>query len=338
MDKKEEILRLFPGKLREILGQVPGNFEDIQEIRLRAGRPLLLVKGNEEFFLSLSGKPVTAIDRAVSIQASQIRETVEYMGSYSLYAFEEEVRRGFLTLQGGHRVGLAGQAVLESRPGAGYGQIKTLKYISFLNVRIAHEKKGCASKLLPLLQDSGKIQSTLFISPPRCGKTTILRDLIRLVSDGGPSFSGMTVGVVDERSELGACCQGIPQNDLGMRTDVLDCCPKADGMMMLIKTMAPQVVAVDEIGSEEDFRAIEYARSCGCRLLATVHGDSIEDLKEKPILKRLVEEKTFSRYVVLGNLPLPGTVLQVYGRDQSLLYGNPAEKRTEKRPAGRISL
>ena len=101
MDKKEEILRLFPGKLREILGQVPGNFEDIQEIRLRAGRPLLLVKGNEEFFLSLSGKPVTAIDRAVSITASQIRETVEYMGSYSLYAFEEEMRQGFITIQGG---------------------------------------------------------------------------------------------------------------------------------------------------------------------------------------------------------------------------------------------
>lgn len=338
MDKKEEILRLFPGKLREILGQVPGDFEDIQEIRLRAGRPVLLVKGNEEFFLSLSGQPVTARTRAFSVTAAQIRETVEYMGSYSLYAFEEEVRRGFLTLQGGHRVGLAGQAVLENRPGSGYGQIKTLKYISFLNVRIAHEKKGCASNLLPLLQDSGKIQSTLLISPPRCGKTTILRDLIRLVSDGGASFAGMTVGVVDERSELGACCQGIPQNDLGMRTDVLDCCPKADGMMMLIKTMAPQLVAVDEIGSEEDFRAIEYVRNCGCRLLATVHGDSIEDLKEKPILKRLVEEKTFSRYVVLGNRPHPGTVLNVYDRDQGILYGDPGAKSAEKLSAGRMGL
>lgn len=338
MDKKEEILRLFPGKLREILGQVPGDFEDIQEIRLRAERPVLLVKGNEECFLSLSGKPVTAADQAVSVTASQIREAVEYMGSYSLYAFEEEVRRGFLTLQGGHRVGLTGQAVLENRPGSGYGQIKTLKYISFLNVRIAHEKKGCASKLLPLLQDSGKIQSTLFISPPRCGKTTILRDLIRIVSNGGPSFPGMTVGVVDERSELGACCQGIPQNDLGMRTDVLDCCPKAEGMMMLIKTMAPQVVAVDEIGSEEDFRAVEYARNCGCRLLATVHGASIEDLKEKPILKRLVEEKTFSRYVVLGSRPLPGTILEVYDREQSPVYGNPPQKSEKKQAAERIRL
>lgn len=311
MAGREEILRLFPGKMREILGQVSDGFEEIQEIRLRAERPVLLIKRNQEYFLTPSGKLRTEKEGAVVLNASQIQETVEYMGNYSLYAFEEEVRRGFLTLKGGHRVGLAGQAVLESQR-EGVRQVKTLKYISFLNVRIAHQKKGCAAGLLPFLCEDGKILPSLLISPPRCGKTTILRDLIRMVSDGTPCMRGRTVGVVDERSELGACFQGIPQNDLGIRTDVLDCCPKADGMMMLIKTMAPEVIAVDEIGSEEDFRAIEYARNCGCCLIATVHGTSMEDIREKPVLNRLIRERTFRRYAVLGKNPCPGTITAIY--------------------------
>lgn len=314
MRKKDEILRMFPVKLREILGQVPGDYEDVQEIRLRAGEPLLLVKDNEEYYVSPTGALKEKVEQAAGITAAQVRETVEYMGSYSLYAFEEELRRGFLTLQGGHRVGLAGQAVLEE------GRIKTLKYISFLNVRISHERKGCAAKVLPYLCEEGQVQSTLLVSPPRCGKTTILRDLIRMLSNGEGIRQGMTVGVVDERSELGACYQGVPQNDLGIRTDVLDCCPKASGMMMLIRSMSPEAVAVDEIGSREDLEAIEYARSCGCRLLATVHGTSIEDLKEKPVLRRLVEEKTFDRYVILSSRDHAGTLEAVYDARGNPIY------------------
>lgn len=319
MKKKEEILRMFPAKLREILGQVPGNYEDVQEIRLRAGEPLLLVKDNREYYVSPDGALEQAVSRGFGITPAQIRETVEYMSSYSLYAFEEEVRQGFLTLRGGHRVGLAGQTVLEG------GRIKTIKHISFLNVRISHEKKGCAGKVLPYLCQEGEVVSTLLVSPPRCGKTTILRDLIRMISNGEGVKRGMTVGVVDERSELGACYQGVPQNDLGIRTDVLDCCPKASGMMMLIRSMAPEAVAVDEIGSREDLEAIEYARSCGCRLLATVHGNSIEDLKEKPVLRRLVEEKTFERYVVLSSRNHAGTLEAVYDS-----RGNPIYERSRE--------
>ncbi len=319
MKKKEEILRMFPAKLREILGQVPGNYEDVQEIRLRAGEPLLLVKDNREYYVSPDGALEQAVSRGFGITPAQIRETVEYMSSYSLYAFEEEVRQGFLTLRGGHRVGLAGQTVLEG------GRIKTIKHISFLNVRISHEKKGCADKVLPYLCQEGEVVSTLLVSPPRCGKTTILRDLIRMISNGEGVKRGMTVGVVDERSELGACYQGVPQNDLGIRTDVLDCCPKASGMMMLIRSMAPEAVAVDEIGSREDLEAIEYARSCGCRLLATVHGNSIEDLKEKPVLRRLVEEKTFERYVVLSSRIHAGTLEAVYDS-----RGNPIYERSRE--------
>ena len=122
----------------------------------------------------------------------------------------------------------------------------------------------------------------------------------------------VTIGVIDERSEIGACYQGIPQNELGIRTDILDCCPKAQGMMMLIRTMSPQVIAVDEIGNREDLEAIEYVMNCGCRILATVHGNSMEDIREKPGLSSFLQEKRFERYVVLGNRRGPGTVEAVY--------------------------
>ena len=144
--------------------------------------------------------------------------------------------------------------------------------------------------------------------------------MIRQISDGTEKVPGMTVGVVDERSEIGACYQGIPQNDLGIRTDILDCCPKAVGMMMLIRTMSPQVIAVDEIGSREDLNAIEYVMNCGCRLIATVHGSSLEDIRSKPVFGRLLQDRVFGRYVVLKNQGRPGTVEDIYdSQGRSLL-------------------
>lgn len=240
-----------------------------------------------------------------------MRKTVESFSSHSLYAYEEELRQGFFTIQGGHRIGVTGKVVLEQ------GMIKTMKYLSFLNVRIAHEIRGCADGILPYLYEENgskinrEIFHTLLISPPRCGKTTLLRDLIRQISNGNEAHHGMTISVVDERSEIGACYHGIPQNDLGIRTDVLDDCPKHLGMMMLIRTMSPQVVAVDEIGSREDLEAMEYVMNCGCKLLATVHGSSLEEIRRKPVLDRMVEEAWFDRYVILDRNGTPGHVAVV---------------------------
>ena len=186
----------------------------------------------------------------------EIEETMEYVANYSMYAYEEELRQGFLTIGGGHRVGVVGKAVSED------GHIRSMKYISCINVRIAHEVRGCADAVMPYVAGRGDVRHTLIISPPGCGKTTLLRDMIRQISNGGKHCRGRTVGVVDERSELGGAYRGIPQNDLGMRTDLLDCCPKAEGMMLLIRSMTPQVIAVDEIGGEEDIRAVETAVNC----------------------------------------------------------------------------
>lgn len=301
MDRREEILKIFPKELRQVLGRLKVEFEDMQEIRLRAGQPVLLICAGKEYCLGPAGELWGRERQGEAVRATgeQLGRAVEYMGGYSLYAAEDELRQGFITIQGGHRIGVAGRVVADRQ------QVKMMKFISFINVRVAHQIKGCADPVIEGLygQAGGaerRFLNTLIISPPRLGKTTLLRDLIRQVSSGRPGTAGMTVGVVDERSELGACYQGIPQNDLGPRTDVLDCCPKAQGMRMLVRSMSPQVVAVDEIGSMEDVQAIDEIRSCGCALAVTVHGGSLEEVREKPHLGRLLGEGCFERFILLS--------------------------------------
>lgn len=306
MDRKETVIKIFSNKIRTILRRMETDFDEIQEIRLRVNAPLLIICKNLEFCVTSDGILSKNTKHAYQVSRQDLKETLEYVSNYSLYAFEEEIRQGFITIQDGHRVGLAGKVICDK------DGIRSMKYISFMNVRLSHQICGCADWVLPYLYDGGRLVHTLIISPPRCGKTTLLRDLIRQISNGNPYASGMTVGVVDERSEIGACYQGIPQNDLGIRTDVLDCCPKAKGMMMLIRTMAPQIIAVDEIGGREELEAMEYAMNCGCRLIATVHGSSMEDIRQKPILSRLFEEQWFERYVVLGRQENLERMEQVY--------------------------
>lgn len=316
MNTKDELLKIFSLKMRTILGRLHIEYDKLQEIRLRVNAPLLIIYKNKEAFITEEAKLVDDPSAAVMITRNEIRETMEYISNYSLYAFEEEIRQGFITINGGHRIGIAGKTIVEN------GTIKGMKHISFINIRLAHQVKGCADRVLPFLinDKSNGIYHTLIISPPRCGKTTMLRDIIRQLSNGNRYLPGVSIGVVDERSEIGACYMGTPQNELGIRTDILDCCPKAKGMLMLIRSMSPQIIAVDEIGSKEELDAIDYVIGCGCKLIATVHGSSIEDIKSKPTLCDLVQKKLFERYIILSNQKEIGHLEEIYDSCGKLIY------------------
>lgn len=295
MEKKEEILRIFPDYMRERWKAAADRADILQEIRLRVGREVLLLMENKEFYLSESGQVIDNQRKAYYITETDMEAILNHICDYSVYAFSDEIRQGFLTIPGGHRVGLAGQVILQEG-----GAIRNMKHIGYMNIRISHEIKGAADIVLPYIYENGRLENLLLISPPGCGKTTLLRDIIRQISDGSRYGEGMNVAVVDERSEIAGSYLGKPQNDVGMRTDILDACPKVLGMMMLIRSMAPRAVAVDELGCEEDMKAVNQVIQCGSRIIATVHGDSLQDIMQKSFLKDLTERKLFGRYILLG--------------------------------------
>lgn len=312
--RRNEIVQLFPGRIRKMLEDSGLDFEYLYEIRMRIHSPLILVYQGREYFLGRKGELTKDQTAAYLITDQDIHSVMEAASQYSMYAYEDEIRQGFLTIQGGHRVGIAGKAIMEKE------RVKGMKYISYINLRLSHQVKDCARDIMPYVTEDNRVHHTLIISPPRCGKTTLLRDVIRQISNGWGSFPGATVGVVDERSEIGGSYLGIPQNDLGIRTDILDCCPKSDGMMMLIRSMSPEVVAVDELGNYEDIHAIEAVIHCGCKLLATVHGSSIEDIKRKPLLQRLVNERIFERYILLQKQGRAGQIRSIFDERGTCIY------------------
>ena len=299
--KYKQIMNILSKDVKDVLMRENLQFDYLQEIRLRAGYSIILLYAGKEKILHIK-----ATERS-------IRETLDYVSNYSLYAYENELKQGFITIEGGHRVGMAGQVLIEN------GRVKNLKYISSLNIRVSHEIVGCADKLFPYITHDKQMYHTLIISPPRCGKTTLLRDMIRQISDGNEHVGGCTVGVVDERSELAGCFQGIPQNHMGMRTDVLDGCPKAEGMLMLIRSMSPQVIAVDEIGAPEEVQAIQYAMHCGCKMIATVHGETLDEIQRKPLLEHMIREQCFERYVILCNREHVGGIVNIYDKNGEII-------------------
>ncbi len=302
---REQILPLFGERLRGVLESANLDFHKLQEIRLRGKRPLMVYEdGKERIFPEY-------------VTGKEIREVVDRACGYSGYAFEDEIGRGYLTVAGGHRMGLAGSVVEHG------GKIQTMIYLNGINLRIAHEEIGCASVLKPYIYQNGSPVHCLLISQPGGGKTTLLRDMIRICSTGTDVNYGVRVGVVDERSEIAGTYRGEPAFDLGIRTDILDECPKVLGMEMLLRSMAPEVLAVDEIGTS-DVDAIKHALRCGCKILATMHGNDIEDFVEKPGFESLAAEFVFDRYIVLGSGRQPGKVNKIYGKRFEILWEDEA--------------
>jgi len=280
---------------------------EIEEIRLRVNRPIVFRVGTQEMTVTAQKKFTLQLEQGYIVTREEMERTVQIFSQNSLYAWEDEFKNGYLTIPGGHRIGFVGRGVLD------HGEIKTLKELSGINYRIGRQIIGCADEVLPYLVKREQVYHTLIISPPQCGKTTLLRDIIRQISDGRPDlhFPGMNVGLVDERSEIAGMYQGEPQFQIGLRTDVLDACPKAQGMMMLIRSMSPGLIATDEIGKKEDIDALYNALQAGVKVITTVHGSGFEEIKERLNLQSLINWRLFERIIVLSRREGVGTIEKI---------------------------
>ena len=294
-------MHMLPEPIGTIVRRVsPHIMLRVEEIRIREGRPLELNAAGCCHFIDSTGNEVADPKAAYVATKQVVNRLLDLISNHSLYALEDQLKKGFITTPGGHRVGLVGRAVLDAD-----GKVESLRDINGFNIRIAREMIGIADPLLPYLveQQLGHVLHTLIVSPPQHGKTTVVRDLIRQISSGNCWIGGhctrLKVGVVDERSEIAGTYKGVPMYDIGPRTDVMDSCPKAEGMMMMIRSMSPDVLVVDEIGRKEDAHAIMEAIHAGISVIATVHGRELSEKHYLPSLYDLICERRFQRYVLL---------------------------------------
>ena len=271
------------------------NENTIEEIRIRVDRPVILKypEGKEDI-----------LDHVVT--QNEILNILQSLCNNSIYSYQSQICDGYITLQGGHRVGITGNIAMKD------GKITNVNYVSSLNFRIAREIIGASDEILKEvitrinsqnnLKNSNsdtsnlEINNTLIVSKPGCGKTTVLRDLVRNISN-----KGFTVSLIDERGEIASMYKGIPQNDIGLRTDVMDNVTKSLGMKIAVRTMAPQVIVADEIGTEGDLEAINYGICSGVKGIFTAHGSDISELRQNETLNKLYEEKLFKRIIFLEN-------------------------------------
>lgn len=311
----KEIANIFPDSIREGMKKILKR-PNITEIRLRVGSSVMICTTYGDYFFQEDGELTVSDHEGYLMTPEIIKLIFQRICQYSVFAFKEELREGFITLKGGHRVGLCGKIYYDAE---GKRQIQ---HISSMNIRIARQLQGCSEEVFPWLTRGKEFLNTLLISPPGGGKTTYLRDLIRLISDGTPIFPGKHISVVDERSEIGNRTRVSEGFYLGKRTDLMDSCPKAEGMLMMLRSMGPQVIAADEIGDSGDIDALRYIRNCGCQLLMTVHGYDLEDIYRRPYLGPYLEKYPFDRYLILRVKQGGKRSIEVYDHQSKKIWTN----------------
>ena len=273
----------------------------INEIRLRLSKPLTCTLFSKEYYVTPYGRLTNARDEGLIIHSEDIAKTYETAFEYSLHSYRKEITQGYITTEGGNRVGFCGTAVLSNDRQA---RVENVKYISSINIRIAREVIGCAKELFDKTF-SGGITSMVIGGSPASGKTTVLRDLCRLCS------REYRVSLIDERNELSNTKNGLPNNNVGNKCDVFCGYTKYDAIMTAVRVMTPQIIICDEIGSEDDLRALRYAVNSGVRLIVTAHSGSIDELKKRPVVSKLIKDKCFDYAVILGSGAACGTVKSI---------------------------
>ncbi len=302
---KDIVINYMPNRIQKsILGLKDEELDAINEIRLRANRPIMLIKNNDDFFITKEGRKTKEFDLSIKATSNELLEVLNLICCNSIYAYMDTIKNGFITIKGGHRIGITGKTVIEN------GKIKNIKDISSINIRIAREIKGLGLSVIKyIVRNENDIYNTLIISPPAYGKTTLLRDVLRILSNGFNhlNFKGMKISIIDERSEIAALFNSVPQNDVGIRSDVIDGCSKSEGMMLALRTMSPQIIATDEIGGIKDFEVLKEVINCGVRVITTAHGFDLLDIKKRNMLR----ENIFDRFIILGKDNKIGSIKDV---------------------------
>lgn len=305
LKRKEEILSQLPQKFRKVFFRE--SFRDLQEIRFRCGKPLMVYDFGGGRMLSAEGDTVQEAKQALFVQAEDMLSLLSGFCKNSVYAYQNEICEGFLTICGGHRVGIGGRCVMTE------GKISNISDISGLNLRIAREYPGCAEALLPqILRQDKSLANTVLLAPPQCGKTTFLRDFTRLLS------TRFKISLIDERSEIAAMKDRTPQLDVGLQTDVLDRFPKSLGMLAALRSLSPEIMVTDELGSEEDLKAVQRVLHSGCRILTSMHAESENELygAQKDLYRLFDKVIVLSRKTGVPTVEKVGEIPKIFSEER----------------------